>query len=142
MKEVEKAMKKAEVAAQKWLNENEPNIENIVTDMLDQRLVEIVAKLLGFNNSWGEWALDHCNGRSGESSAGDYLREKAGIAVKVWLDSQAKNLPNLPIKATSSIKKEYLECLEQEITDECENIARERAVKIAEEICGSNPCQS
>lgn len=48
----------------------------------------ITMKLLGFDNRWDKkWTLDHCNGRSGESAAGDYFRTAQAAAIKEWLST-------------------------------------------------------
>ena len=50
-------------------------------------------KLLGFEEGYGKYQLDHCNGRSGESSAGDFLRRTQADAIKNWLSNVA--MPSL-----------------------------------------------
>lgn len=110
------AQAKADAAAQKWLKEKQGNIEQDVHNLLDQRLETLVAKLLGFNNRWGDWEIDSCNGRSGESAAGDWLRARAGNAAREWLTKQAGALPKLPAKAISSLRESYLKRLESELS--------------------------
>lgn len=98
----------ASAAAQAWVAEAQKNIERSVRDILDARLVAIVGSLLGFQARFGEWAIDHCNRRSGESAAGDWLRARARDAVKRWLDEQAGKLPDLPAAAQQALRSEYL----------------------------------
>jgi hypothetical protein len=122
---IDAAMAEADKAAQKWLNDRKDNIGEAVSRMLDERLQEIVAKLLGFDNNWDRWEVDHCNGRHGESAAGDWLREKSGDAVREWLTKQAGELPQLPEKAVTHLRKCYLETLEDTLTGAVRNKAEE-----------------
>lgn len=127
LKRVADAQKIAEAAALAWLTQHEQNIESVIHRMLDRRLEEIVAKLMGFSISREQWELDHCNGRAGESAAGDWLRNKAGAAVKDWLDAQAGNLPKLPKRAITSLHNEYINNLSDELSKQLEKRAVEDA---------------
>ena len=60
----------------KWKEKNsEEALTQRVHKLLDDNAETIVLKLLGFDNRWNKWELDHCNGRKGESAAGDYLKQ-------------------------------------------------------------------
>jgi len=113
--QIESVMKAADKAAQEWVDENKPSIEEKIHELLDRKLTEIVCKLLGFDGWFGELEIDHCNGRSGESAAGDWLRAAAGDAVKKWLTEQAGDLPKLTAKAIAGLRKSYLEAFEDEL---------------------------
>ncbi len=81
-------------------------IKKRVTKLLDESREEIVFKLLGFDKSWeGKWKLDHCNARSGESAAGDYLRNVQADAIKEWLSTIP--LPTISPKMLADFKKQY-----------------------------------
>lgn len=113
---IETAKSKADKAAQDWLKEQMPRIEGTVRSMLDRRVQEVVGKLLGFRAQYGDaWEVDHCNGRSGESAAGDWLRKQAGEAVRQWLTAQAGNLPDLSDKTVASLRAQYRRTLEEEV---------------------------
>lgn len=104
--------------------------EEIKRDMfarMDKAQQEILLKLLGFNTKiWdGTWALDHCNGRSGESAAGDYLRKQQAENVKAWLD-QVK-LPKIPKKAVDTLISEYQSTFDREISKQLEILAKNAA---------------
>ena len=129
-KMVDKVLLDADKAAKEWLKEQAPNVKDNVLRILDQRQTEIVAKLMGFSTSWGRWEVDHCNGRAGESAAGDWLREQAGEAVNAWLAEQAGKLPKLPEKAISSLRNEYTKTLEYELRQ----LLRNKAISDAKEI--------
>ena len=85
-----------------WKAKNTPeDLKARVTKRLNANTDEIIFKLLGFNNGWNKWELDHCNGRSGESAAGDYLRKVQSEAIREWLESV--EIPPMPV----SLKKKY-----------------------------------
>ena len=126
---IESASKRADQAAQEWLKGQEKDIANTVHSMLDKRLEKIVSQHMGFDSSWSVWEVDHCNGRSGESAAGDWLRERSGEAAKQWLTKQAGNLPDLPKQAIASLRAQYLRSLESAIREQL----RKRAVSDAEQ---------
>jgi len=81
-----------------------------VTNLLDKASQEIVMKLLGFDIGYGKtWELDHCNGRAGNSAAGDYLRKAQSAAITEWLSTV--KLPTLSEaeqkKLTAEMKHDY-----------------------------------
>ena len=126
-KMVSDCLKLADEAAQKWVAEQHDVIEDTIKVMLDKRLDEIVGKMLGFDLRWGTWEVDHCNGRAGESAAGDWLRQRAGLAVMDWLDKQAKSLLPLPAKAAAALRTSYQEQLEDELRRDLMQKARQDA---------------
>ena len=121
---------RANAAALAWLKENEPNIPQLVRATLDRRVEQIVMALLGFNKRYSDddyWEVDHCNNRSGDSAAGDWLRQRAGGAVKIWLDKQVGKLPELSVRSVASLRAEYAKELEQGVRQ----MLHERAVESA-----------
>lgn len=79
-----------DTAIDKWMQDNSPEkISKEVKSKLDKYKDEITLKLLGFDKSYGEkaWKLDHCNGRAGNSAAGDYLRATQAVAIEEWLST-------------------------------------------------------
>ncbi len=120
----------AQEAARTWLSKQLPQLDRMVYAILDDRVETIVSKLLGFDCEYGrEWAIDHCNVRSGESAAGDWLRERAGEAVRQWLDEQARDLPKLPKSSVASLRREYLETLSRELLTAVKRRATEDAAE-------------
>lgn len=74
-------------AVDEWQEKNPPDvIKQKIFDRLDSMQEEIAMKLLGFDARWGTWGVDHCNGRSGNSAAGDYLRNVQQVAIQQWLE--------------------------------------------------------
>lgn len=128
---IAKLQKDAEAVRDEWLEKID--VKARITQLLDARMEEVVAKLLGFNSRWrGEWEVDSCNGRMGESAAGDYLREKCGVAVKEWLDKAAGDLPPLPKAAVRSLVSRYHEMLERAILGEIQKKAQRDAQAMVE----------
>lgn len=84
-----------------WQAKNtEQHIHKAVHERLDKARDTIVLKLLGFNASSfeGTWELDHCNGRNGESAAGQYLRKVQSEAIQKWLEQI--EIPEVKLPAT------------------------------------------
>lgn len=73
-------------ALESWHEANSPEaIRKRVHEQLDKDSKQVVLKLLGFNHKWGNsWELDHCNGRSGNSVIGDYLKKTQEQILHEW----------------------------------------------------------
>lgn len=94
-------------------------IERRVRDELDKRVNTVVVQLLGFDRDGGvyaAWKLDHCNGRAGNSAAGDWLRERATNEIRAWLDDQAGTLPALDDDTVAGLRNEYTRVLKYELS--------------------------
>lgn len=103
-----------------WQAKNtEQHIHKAVHERLDNARDTIVLKLLGFNDSSfkGTWELDHCNGRAGESAAGQYLRQVQAKAIEEWLGKI--EFPSITLPAT------VLKRLRQSIVNEYESKLRQ-----------------
>jgi hypothetical protein len=120
-------------AIDKWKDKNkEDDITKKVHNLLDTNRNEITLKLLGFDNRWGSWELDHCNGRSGESAAGDYLRKVQNDAIEDWLKQVKLPVLNktLSTQMQKKLKEEYDQYLKRYLSD----YAQAQASKDAKEI--------
>lgn len=115
----------AEKVVEDWFKRQ--SVEEYVEKMLEKRVQEIVCKLLGFEPRHGAWEVDHCNGRHGESAAGDWLREKAGKKINEWLEAQAGSLPELPKSAITSLRSDFREMYEHRLRVEFERMAQSKA---------------
>lgn len=94
---------------------NEIVIKRLVHDTVANHAKTIVGKLLGFDNRWGRWELDHCNGSGGESAAGDFIRSVAQSEIKEWLTKMSGKLPELSNEVVKDLRKFYLETLQREL---------------------------
>lgn len=120
-------------AVARWKEDNSATtLAYKVRKQLDEKQETIICQLLGFKESWGKWEVDHCNGRSGNSAAGDYLREVRKEAIKEWFESV--QLPNMPASTVKSLKSEYLRTLEYAVKESLSRIARQKADAIANEM--------
>lgn len=106
-----------------------------VHKLLDANAETIVLKLLGFDNRWNKWEIDHCNGRSGESAAGTYLRQVQQEAIQDWLKSV--KLPELNKSLSSAMKKKLEADYKHYLNQFLYEYAREEADKTAKEIVES-----
>lgn len=120
-------------AVEEWKQRNTPElIKAQVMKLLDKNAEEITMKLLGFDVRYGEsWKLDHCNGRSGNSAAGDYIRQVQAEAIKEWLAKV-----ELPVLSPTAIKKLEKEIL-NEYTSHIGRKTREKTIVAAQEALDS-----
>lgn len=82
-------------------------IEDLIKKDLRNVTYGVFAKILGFDNRWGKWEIDHCNGRT--SIISNYINAAATLKIKEWIDNQLENLPTLSETQLNAIKKDYLE---------------------------------
>ena len=76
-------------AIHEWLEKQNPQaIRKKVFDTLEAAKDEVAPKLMGFNKgSFGRgWEIDHCNGRAGESTIGDYMRKHQQEGIQQFID--------------------------------------------------------
>ena len=118
-----------------WKAKHTPEaIAEKTTKLLDEHREEIVYKLLGFNKDhWnGNWELDHCNGRSGESAAGDYLREVQADAIAKWL--RTVPMPALSLKMLKNLQKEFQHEFDQRVSYKLGQLLEKEATARADEL--------
>ena len=94
----------AQAVATWKLNNTAPIVKDKITRLLDANSKEITMKLLGFDKRWNEWELDHCNSRSGNSAAGDFIRSTQAEAIKEWLAQVS--MPTLDTKTKNKLLKQ------------------------------------
>ncbi len=130
----------AQAVAEWKATNSEEKIKKKVKDLLDSKAEEVTLKLLGFNNSWGKWELDHCNGRSGESAAGDFIQQVQQTAIKEWLSEVA--MPTLDEKMKKSILKGVNAEVKRSISYQIQQLATNQANalmnKLLSDICVSD----
>ena len=127
-------------AVQEWKAENtEEKITRTITDLLNKESKRITLKLLGFEESCGTWRVDHCNGRSGNSAAGDFLRRVQQEAIQGWLTSVS--MPDLDKKTQNALlrdaKAEYQSTLSQMVRELARAQAKQDAQSLIEELVES-----
>jgi hypothetical protein len=124
-------------AVVQWEEKNTPKkITTTIHKMLDTNRDTIVKKLLGFDSDrWtgkDVWTLDHCNGRAGESAAGDYIRKTAQAAIQEWL-SQAK-MPALLASEVKSMQSEMRQVYRNRVGDYLHKLVVSKADQDATEL--------
>lgn len=127
-------------AVGKWKQENtEERIKATVTNLLNKESEEIMLKLLGFDNRYGKWELDRCNGRAGESAAGDYLRKNQQEAIQEFLKTVAMPALNAALKKNlvKSLADNYQDVLQRELRDLTYAKAKRDAADLIEAVVGS-----
>lgn len=80
----------------------------------------------------GRWSLDHCNGRSGESAAGDYLRQVQADAIKEWLANIP--MPSMSTKMLNDLKKQYQAEFNNRVQYQMRHLIEQEANKRAEQL--------
>ena len=117
-----------------WIATNPP--EKLKADIfkrLDKSRDEIVLKLLGFDSRYGQsWELDHCNGRSGNSIAGDYLKTHQAAVVNEWL-AQAK-MPEMSQTLEKALTADAVDRYQYEFRKRFQEIIAAKAKQDAEEL--------
>ncbi len=100
---------------------------------------EIVAKMLGMNNSWGGWEVDHCNGRM--SNITNYVNKAAGAEVDAFLKevlTPERFKKAINQKAVDSILKDYgrtyVDMVRQRVYKYVNELAEEHAAEIIKEL--------
>jgi len=91
--------------------------ERIIADLNVQKR-EVTLKLLGLDDRWGKWDVDHCNGRN--SPITQYLAENAEKQIKEWVNEAVAEVltaeRKLKIKnaAKAAIQREIDTIVEQQ----------------------------
>ncbi len=121
-------------AIDSWHQKNTPeDLTKFIHQRLDKSKDEVLLKLMGFNSRWsGCWELDHCNGRSGNSIAGEYLKTVQLKAIQTFLADIAmpKLTPTQEKQLKSSFSAEYV----RRLKDELQRAASARATQDAKAI--------
>ena len=132
-------------AANEWQKEHSPEkLKSKVKTMLDAHAEEITLKLLGFSDSWGRWELDHCNGRSGNSTAGDYLRQHQQAAIQEWMQDLClpKLTPALKKTLQSQMQKEFQSQLYYKLREAVSNKLDDLVQQVLNDLASSDDLES
>ena len=120
-------------AVEEWkLKNTTSEIKTKITRLLDTNSKEITMKLLGFDHRGGTWELDHCNGRSGNSAAGDFIRNSHAEAIKEWLAKVS--MPTLDTATKNELIKQAQHTYEDYLGRAVRNAMEKKATNDAEQI--------
>tara|TARA_B100001559_G_scaffold166459_1_gene139498 strand:- start:7678 stop:8169 length:492 start_codon:yes stop_codon:yes gene_type:complete len=127
-------------AVQSWRGKNmASSLTQQVHSTLDKEAKQIVLKLLGFDTNYSSYMLDHCNGRSGNSTAGDYIAGVQKEAVRNWLASVP--MPELTDEErttlSASMRQEYISKFRREVLQQANNKAIADAKELVNKISES-----
>jgi hypothetical protein len=104
--------------------------ESIIADLNAQKR-EVTLKLLGLDDRWGKWDVDHCNGRN--SPITQYLAAGAEKAIKEWVNEAVVEVlteerkRDIKSTAKAALKREIDTIVEQQTKGYC---MKERAETI------------
>ncbi len=119
-------------AVEEWKAVNTPEkVTDAVKQKLDKNSDSIVMSLLGFKeDTWNKkWELDHCNGRSGESAAGDYIRRVQQDAIMIWLSQVS--MPELPATVHKQMQAEMKGSFIKQVNKRVDDLVKDKANQIA-----------
>lgn len=136
----EDVLERAHAARAQWLAEHADGVELKVREMLDSRLESVVAQVMGFDNRWGHWEIDHCNGRSGESLAADRIRTVAREDALRWVEAALGDVGEPPDAIRKAAREEYRAYFERAMSEAIRTRADSDAQVYVERIvAGSGP---
>lgn len=131
-KQVESLYEIVNKTIEEWIKKHcleESTLKKTINKYLDAHLLDIIGRIFGFENRWGKWEVDNCNGRMDKSVVGQYLKDKTQSITKEWLDKQADGLLNfkLPPDAVESMKKEIIRNFNNEMSYKMRELAARKA---------------
>jgi hypothetical protein len=94
--------------------EAEAVVGEIIRDLEVQKR-EVTMKLLGLDNRWGKWEVDHCNGRTSPTT--DYLASEGRDLVKAWVNEAVKEV------FTADAKDKFMKECKKAILNELKNVS-------------------
>lgn len=93
--------------------EAEAVIGEVIRDLEAQKR-DVTMKLLGLDNRWGKWEVDHCNGRT--SPITEYLASEGRDLVKAWVNEAVKEV------FTANAKDTFMKNCKKALTDDLKDI--------------------
>jgi len=124
-------------AREKWIEENLKSPQDLaakVSDHLDRQVNTILGQLLGFDSRYGNWEVDHCNGRGGESLVGNFIKEIAGKEAAGWLLDKMVPLPELTKPQIKALRNDFSKRYEEKVRDELRGLIEKKAKEDAQRI--------
>jgi hypothetical protein len=92
-------------------------VEQIIEDLNKQKRL-VTLKLLGLDDKWGKWEVDHCNGR--ESPITKYLAQGAQKTIAQWVNEAVAEV------LTTELKTKIMNDAKKAIHKEVGDIVRSR----------------
>lgn len=85
----------------------------VIRDLEAQKR-DVTMKLLGLDNRWGKWEVDHCNGRT--SPITEYLASEGRDLVKSWVNEAVKEV------FTADAKDTFMKNCKKALTNDLKDI--------------------
>jgi hypothetical protein len=101
-------------------------------------MMDILSKMMGFDNRWGKWEVDHCNGR--QSVVADTIKEQAQVTVKTWVIENLTQdaVTKIMDKQRAALVRDFNESIQREVRSQLyrltETMGKEIAAEIAAEL--------
>ena len=117
-------------AVEKEIQELDPTrfTRDLIGRMEKQRR-EITLKLIGLENTWDRWEVDHCNGRNGQVA--EAIAAQCRPEIEAWLVDTVKKVLATELK---DIKGEHKKALRGEIKRHLDIQVRDTARHTAQQI--------
>lgn len=126
-------------AVTEWMDRNpDESIKKAVHELLDNNLKETSLKLLGFDNRWGRWEVDHRSEK--HTAAQEYIANLIESSFREWMDNlvldEIKRMPKVSIKraAVNEFKNQIEWNLDRKIKKTVSDLADEYSEAIAEQL--------
>jgi hypothetical protein len=124
----------ADKAMAEWIAENAASEEQVrgrVREMMERHAEDIIAKVAGFDNSWGRWEVDHCNGRMSQVTR--FVSEAARTGFESWLKEQAGgSLPALTAAQKKALRTDFVRERDDYARTAIRQLAQRTGAEIAE----------
>ena len=95
---------------------NEADVEQVMTEVikdLNAAKRAVTLKMMGLDNRWGNWEVDHCNGRT--SPITEYLTDTSKTLIKNWVNDAIKEVLTTEVEA--KLKKQLADAFRKELYD-------------------------
>lgn len=90
--------------------------EQIISDLNTQKR-QVTLKLLGLDDRWGRWEVDHCNGRN--STITEYISETAEKEIVKWVNDAVSEVLTTELK--SKVMLDAKKAIHKEVQDMVRN---------------------
>lgn len=111
-----------------WLwSWTEEKMRKFIHRRLDNQVEKVIRKVLGFSEDWGEWRVDHCNGRMSKLS--DLISNRASTLFTQWIDENLDQVTakKMTKKEQNALAKEYRDLFMRRCRDEIRHKAKRDA---------------
>lgn len=135
---VAKVREQAEIAMLSELNTlNADDFKLDIIQNIEKTRAQVVWKILGMDNRWGKWEIDHCNGRT--SPLSEFLTEQIREPLQEWLAEAAREVfeeerATAKMKLKQAVKQEIKTRLSRANYEEVQRIVANFVHEIVEEV--------